>query len=852
MLATALLAGWSGVVFAASSESAEARVSRKPASQAAAQIERQVRSYVARHAELVLSAEQVGAVVSRLADARRPGPARSGALAEREIREALRAAGAGRRAVAPGVAGADTGPGGGEVSPPLPSGASGNDSCAGAFVIALDGSDDESTVAATADGSSSCDFAEGSPDIWYRFTAPSAGVYAIDTLGSVLDTVVSLHSGCPGTEINQLTCSDYDLGSPHASVFWEAFAPSEEVFIRVASDYGDSGQIQIHVSRAGTISGTVTEEGSATGIPNVAFRLRSSAGGEFSGEISTAGDGTYETRDVPSRLTYRMATDVGSSPWLDELWNGLPCFRECSLKPGAPISVTPGGSTKGVDFSLELGGKISGSVKLQGSNDPIASASVRIYDDAGRYVEDVATLFDGTYESEQGLATGNYRVATADTLELVDELYNDIPCPNECDVVPGTPVAVSAGATTGSIDFLLAPGGQISGTVTETGSGDPLEFVYLILVDDTGRWLGQTFTESDGSYIFDLGLPTGDYYVLTDEQATYVDEVWNDHACIYCDPTTGDAIAVTLGMTTSGVDFVLAPGGHVSGEVTAASGGAPLENIDVVIYEPSGSSVDGVSTQSDGTYVSYRALPSGTYHAVTRNSQGYIDERDDGVACTGSCDPAAGTGFSVAAPSETGGIDFALDVGGGITGTILDAATGMPPADGIGLVLWDSAGGYVEDFEADADGTYSTRTGLPSGNYKVTAQGSWLVAGALYPNVPCPFTFCDVTAGGTPVPVLSPLTTPSIDFSLPRRARSADGFESSAFGGWTDGAGAAPLCAHPFCVEGVRLAASCDPCVAQIIAEDSYCGVSDWDSVCVFETYTICGVPSCEWLREEN
>ncbi|KAJ3277555.1 hypothetical protein HDU79_002397, partial [Rhizoclosmatium sp. JEL0117] len=53
---------------------------------------------------------------------------------------------------------------------------------------------------------------------------------------------------------------------------------------------------------------------------------------------------------------------------------------------------------------------------------------------------------------------------------------------------------------------------------------------------------------------------------------------------------------------------------------------------------------------------------------------------------------------------------------------------------------------------------------------------------------------------------------------------------------------AATTCAHSKCVTGVALRSSCDSCVGQIIAQDSYCGSTSWDSVCVGEVKSICGI----------
>ena len=49
-------------------------------------------------------------------------------------------------------------------------------------------------------------------------------------------------------------------------------------------------------------------------------------------------------------------------------------------------------------------------------------------------------------------------------------------------------------------------------------------------------------------------------------------------------------------------------------------------------------------------------------------------------------------------------------------------------------------------------------------------------------------------------------------------------------------------CAHDICVTGVVLTVGCDPCVAQICAVDSYCCNTAWDSYCVSEVGSVCGL----------
>ncbi|MDF1554949.1 MAG: hypothetical protein P1P84_17910 [Deferrisomatales bacterium] len=96
----------------------------------------------------------------------------------------------------------------------------GNDDVANAYPLYLIGASPHSALGsvyrATNDGAASCGSTPEQPDVWYRFTPPSAGVFDIDTCGSNdlygvdvgLDTVLSLHLGAPGTISNELVCND--------------------------------------------------------------------------------------------------------------------------------------------------------------------------------------------------------------------------------------------------------------------------------------------------------------------------------------------------------------------------------------------------------------------------------------------------------------------------------------------------------------------------------------------------------------------------------------------------------------------------------------------------------------------
>jgi hypothetical protein len=67
-----------------------------------------------------------------------------------------------------------------------------------------------------------------------------------------------------------------------------------------------------------------------------------------------------------------------------------------------------------------------------------------------------------------------------------------------------------------------------------------------------------------------------------------------------------------------------------------------------------------------------------------------------------------------------------------------------------------------------------------------------------------------------------------------------DGFESSNTGGWGNGSNVE--CSHDICEVGPPLGRLCDPCVAQICDVDPWCCDVAWDSICVGEVSSVCGI----------
>ena len=92
----------------------------------------------------------------------------------------------------------------------------------------------------------------------------------------------------------------------------------------------------------------------------------------------------------------------------------------------------------------------------------------------------------------------------------------------------GTPVNVTAGATTGGIDFALATGGRITGTVTDVAANTPVEDAYVNAYSASGSYVAGGFTDASGAYAL-VGLTAGKYYVRTRNSA-YLDALYQRQA----------------------------------------------------------------------------------------------------------------------------------------------------------------------------------------------------------------------------------------------------------------------------------------------------------------------------------
>jgi hypothetical protein len=132
-----------------------------------------------------------------------------------------------------------------------------------------------------------------------------------------------------------------------------------------------------------------------------------------------------------------------------------------------------------------------------------------------------------------------------------------------------------------------------------------------------------------------------------------------------------EATSVTAG--DAGVDFVLTDGKIISGKVTAGKNGAPIEQVQMVLYTDQ--ACDGIwyggrPTDETGDYCV--TVPPSTYYidaeASHHLSQNYIDEWWTSGSGTLKCAEAEGIGVS---DSDVPNVDFSLDAKKGVSSILL-------------------------------------------------------------------------------------------------------------------------------------------------------------------------------------
>jgi len=315
--------------------------------------------------------------------------------------------------------------------------------------------------------------------------------------------------------------------------------------------------IDFALAPGGRIAGRLTDAVTTLGIEDVTIRVFDTAGTLVSTTVSSQ-LGAYTTWPaLPAGAYYVVAVPESRKAgvaYIGEVYPNVYCIACDPVASGTPVTVTTGTTTNGIDFAFDPGGSISGTIRDAVTLQQPGGMSVGIQTADGRVAETVV-LSSVDYTTKHGLPTGTYYVRTSNGAGYIDEVFDNVPC-LDCPAGTGAPVAVAVGATATGIDFTVAHGGRIAGTVTDAGSGKPLSQVLIQILDEVGHVVARTATNSSGNYESMRGLPPGNYRVRTVDARDHANEAYDDIVCSGCASTTGTLVAVGSG-TTSGIDFAL-------------------------------------------------------------------------------------------------------------------------------------------------------------------------------------------------------------------------------------------------------------------------------------------------------
>ena len=381
----------------------------------------------------------------------------------------------------------------------------------------------------------------------------------------------------------------------------------------------ETTNVDVILPVSGGISGTITDATSSTPLTNVYVTAANETGDmEYGSGNFTDSNGNYQ-------IVTNLATGI---------YNVTAYFANGYLmKEITGVSVTAGEWTSNVDIGLDRSAVINGTVTDSVSSMPLEDILVYAVNEDGDYVDSDVTDSSGQYILNNDIVSGTYNVTAP------------FPAGHLANTVSGVAVTVGMQYT---VNMSLDPSGLISGMVVNNANDAPLADVSIVAI--SGDYFGSATTDESGNYQITDGLGTGTYQVF---------------AYYGSDFSLVSDVDVTQGMETSGIDFGfdVPSSGIISGQVTDAGTGDPIEDVTVTAEDSAGYNYN--FTDSDGYYVIDMGLPSGTYN-VTVTADGFVSQ--------------VMTGISVVEDMLTGNVDFQLEVAptGRISGTIVTEGTVIP------------------------------------------------------------------------------------------------------------------------------------------------------------------------------
>ena len=319
-----------------------------------------------------------------------------------------------------------------------------------------------------------------------------------------------------------------------------------------------------------SISGTVTDAGSRPLAGADVWASSPSLSADWF--ATTAANGTYTFGGLPAgnyEVCFRGPAATGGSS--DSSGYLLECYDNQTMQgTPKPVTVVAGVSTTGINADLATGGAVSGKVTVAaGANPALAGVVVTAFSPSTGEMGFALTAANGSY-GVKGLSAGtSYYVcfdasgtsgapgSSGATGGLSDATGYVQRCwPAAFPSMP-TPVTVTLGATQGGIDVAMAPGGAISGKVTDAGGvHHGLGMVEVMVCSDSLEACWYLTTAVDGSYLL-TGLPAATDYSVEFLGASATGG--SSDVTGYGEQLPLKGVRVALEITTSGINTALGP-----------------------------------------------------------------------------------------------------------------------------------------------------------------------------------------------------------------------------------------------------------------------------------------------------
>jgi fibronectin type 3 domain-containing protein len=456
----------------------------------------------------------------------------------------------------------------------------------------------------------------------------------------------------------------------------------------------------------GSVAGSVVDAQSGNSVP-ACISVYTGPGVVYSNTCDWDGDFTFG--GLPPGEVRIVATQLLSSAPFQMTWysNGT------SFESASPVQIVRGASIPDIDIVVG-GGGITGTLVDSVTGSPISGARVYYGLASNTYpTSSVLTTSTGSFSTSY-LPPGNYRLSFS-AAGYAAEFYDGAALIGDAD-----PITVAGSTVDVGVVDLAPAAATISGVIVVEGTSDPAPDVCVTVTEVGNYWNQIQKCTPDGSY--SIGLRPGSYEVYvsgSQSESRYLSD-W-----LY---TWSSPLVVTAGTSTP--SFAIELGGRVSGRITDATTGAPLQGVVVYVQTPMGYFYG--YTDNEGVYTT-NAAPAGSHIIRFENNAGrYIAEYYDDEFLR-----SAANSVAVSAGADTTNVDAVLTVGTLVRGTVRDARTGLPLAgacvhfetptgEALGSRCADGAGRYLSP--PFPPGDYVAKVNLMG--YKPTQVTATLLSGA--------------------------------------------------------------------------------------------------------------------------